>query len=592
LRVSTRAAPAMLFVASDTLTRTRSQMATLHPAPAEGAKVRPATDENGYILGLLRAELAVAQRTAREIEDRLRMACAATRAFTWEAEIGRNRLTAAPNASQILGFAVPSTIEEALLSIHPEDRVRVENDYRRGIALGGEFRIEGRLINPVSENTIWLSTLCRLSRSPSSGSERVLGVMQNVTEQQEAGAVLRQREAFLSAINNAARVMINLYQIVPGRILYCNGYSQTLLGFSPAEMCAMTQGEQMSRVHPDDQGAVHAAIDRSAYAREGETVCIEYRYRRKQGNYVWLGASVAPFQRAGGNEVTQLLCVMSDITERKLAQERLIHAREELELRVQQRTTELNTANAALRTEIAERTTAEAERQEVLGRIVTAQEEERRRISRELHDEIGQHLTALMLGLKALEQQTSDAGMAGKVRELQAITETVGKEVHEVALGLRPTALDDLGLVQALSNYAEDWSVRSEIQVEFFHDGFELGRLPAEVETALYRIVQEALNNILKHARATHVSIILERKSDRGVAIVEDNGCGFELSALADPQTRQRLGLRGMEERAALVNGELRVESSVGQGTTVFVRVPLHTQIKNRHEQTEDISRG
>ncbi len=553
-------------------------MATLYPAPSDGGKARPITDESDYAWSLLRAELAVAQRAAREAEDRLRMACTATRAFVWEAEMGRNHLTAASNASAVLGFSLPSTIDEALLSVHPEDRGRMEYEFRHGLSSGVEFRIEGRLINPENDNTVWVSTLCRLSRGPSSGSERMLGVMQNVTEQQEAGAALREREALLSAINNAARVIITLLQVVPGRILYCNDYSQALLGFSPADMCAMNQWEQISRIHPDEQTLVRSAITRSAYARDGETVCVEYRYRRKQGDYVWLGASIAPFERDNNGAATQLLFVISEITERKRAQERLADAREQLELRVQQRTIELNTVNEALRKEIVERASAESERQEVLGRIVTAQEEERRRISRELHDEIGQHLTALMLGLKSLEQEATNAAIAKKVRELQWITETVGKEVHEVALGLRPTALDDLGLAQALSHYAEDWSVKSGIPVEFFHGGFDGGRLPAEVETALYRIVQEALNNILKHAGATRVSIILERKNDRGVAIVEDNGRGFDFESLADPQARRRLGLRGMEERAALVNGELKVESTPGQGTTVFVRVPLQNQ--------------
>jgi signal transduction histidine kinase len=140
---------------------------------------------------------------------------------------------------------------------------------------------------------------------------------------------------------------------------------------------------------------------------------------------------------------------------------------------------------------------------------------------------------------------------------------------------LRPTALDDLGLLRTLSNYAEEWSARTNIAVTFHSTGMEAGRLPRHIETTLYRIACEALNNVLKHSEARHVSIILERREPQASIIVEDNGKGFDVEAFQSPGNRRRLGLLGMKERATLLDGELTIESSPGQGTTVFVRIPL-----------------
>jgi signal transduction histidine kinase len=263
-----------------------------------------------------------------------------------------------------------------------------------------------------------------------------------------------------------------------------------------------------------------------------------------------------------------------DITERKQTENLLRNSKEKLEERVQERTSELDSANQQLRAEIVERKRAEASREEMMRALVAAQEAERGRISRELHDEIGQHLTALLLGLKALQNDFAPQGSALTTLEsLQAITENVGREIHEVALELRPTALDDLGLVRALSTFLEDWAVRTKLEMQFDHSlGDE--RLPPHLETTLYRVVCEALHNIVRHAGATRASVILQRKPGQVMAIVEDNGVGFEVSGL-DTANRSRLGIVGMKERVALVDGELTIESGADRGTTVIVRLPL-----------------
>jgi signal transduction histidine kinase len=222
----------------------------------------------------------------------------------------------------------------------------------------------------------------------------------------------------------------------------------------------------------------------------------------------------------------------------------------------------------------------EATTGDLLNRLEAAQEEERRRISRELHDQMGQHLTALALGLKALEAGLEPASPAGRqLVALLGMAETMGRDAHRLAVELRPPALDDLGLEKALRGYVEDWAQRTGVRTDFHANGYhaEGPRPPGSVEPTLYRVVQEALNNILKHASATRAGVLLHCRSDHMMLIVEDDGCGFDGNGLATGVAgdRPRLGLLGLQERVALVGGEMTVESAPGSGTTLFVRLPL-----------------
>jgi signal transduction histidine kinase len=250
-----------------------------------------------------------------------------------------------------------------------------------------------------------------------------------------------------------------------------------------------------------------------------------------------------------------------DITDVKAAEEELRRSHDELEERVRARTAELAEAMAA--------------RQELLGRLVTAQEEERRRIARELHDSLGQYLAALGMGLATAQTAPPDV-VREELTRLAELTAETGREVHRLALELRPTALDDLGLAAAVRQYVETWATRSGVPAEFAARGLDGERFPWQVSTAVYRVVQEALTNVVRHARAARVSVFLERRPDQLLAVVEDNGAGFDPAAAPrTPRPNGGLGLPGMRERVALVAGTLQIESSPGAGTTVFVRIPL-----------------
>jgi signal transduction histidine kinase len=269
--------------------------------------------------------------------------------------------------------------------------------------------------------------------------------------------------------------------------------------------------------------------------------------------------------------------IARDLTERMRADEALRRAHDDLEQRVSERTLDLAAANASLQREIVERGRAQAARDEVARQLIIAEEQERKRVSRELHDQMGQQLTALMLGLRALKDAPGRRPeQVQAIEQLQSIADQIGREVHQLALDLRPTALDDLGLAAALANYAEEWGRRSQIEVSFHSHGLEDQRPSSEIETAIYRVVLEALNNVARHAQARHMSVIVERQDDQLVAIVEDDGNGFDAEAmLGTLRSQQRLGLLGMQERMAQIGGSLTVEATPGSGTTIIARVPM-----------------
>jgi signal transduction histidine kinase len=222
-------------------------------------------------------------------------------------------------------------------------------------------------------------------------------------------------------------------------------------------------------------------------------------------------------------------------------------------------------ARAAVAVDLSHRVQRDA-----LRRVVQAQEAERTRIARELHDETGQALTSILLGLRAAEEARDDDARRAALATLRELATGTLHDVRRLAVELRPKALDDFGLVAALERLIDGFRERTRLEIEFEARLSE--RLPRDTEIALYRIVQEALTNIVKHAEAHRVSILLGRKDGSVTAVIEDDGRGF---ALQRALLGDGLGLVGMKERMELLGGRLTIESSRGRGTTLFAEVPL-----------------
>jgi two-component system, NarL family, sensor histidine kinase DevS len=229
------------------------------------------------------------------------------------------------------------------------------------------------------------------------------------------------------------------------------------------------------------------------------------------------------------------------------------------------RLAEIFAARAAVAVELRQRVARDS-----LERVLRAQEDERRRLARELHDETGQALTSILLGLRGLEEAKDPEVLGAAVAEVRDLVRSTLQDVRRLAVELRPKALDDFGLVAAVERLTESFAEQTGIAVELVPH-LRDARLPPEVETALYRIVQESLTNVLKHARAGHVSVMLTQKDGSVSVVVEDDGVGFEPLRAREGG----IGLVGMRERVGLLGGRVTIESRPGAGTTFVAEVPL-----------------
>jgi signal transduction histidine kinase len=257
----------------------------------------------------------------------------------------------------------------------------------------------------------------------------------------------------------------------------------------------------------------------------------------------------------------------------------LAKAINEMADRVEERTAEITKRNEKLTSEIVERKIAQDRLQNLSHKIVRLQEEERRRVSRELHDGINQLLVSVKYKIENFEEKFSHSPQQAldDIKKAGIFLGEAISEVRRVSHDLRPSVLDDLGLMPAISNLIRRFSERNLIDVEVkgLENHFE--RLPADVETALYRIVQEALMNIEKHANATHVVINMTRTDNNITIRLEDNGEGFSMQkAMRKSRSTQSMGLRNMRERIELLQGTFFIHSDVGKGTFVEVKAPLN----------------
>lgn len=360
-----------------------------------------------------------------------------------------------------------------------------------------------------------------------------------------------------------------------GIITSWNRAAERLFGYSAAEAV----GQHIFLIIPEDRRAEENDV--LARLRRGEKIDhFETVRQAKDGRRIPISLTVSPIRDTNGT-IVGASKVARDITERALAQEALRRAHEELEERVRERTTELLRANESLRREIAERRRVEQQRAQLFTRLVLAQEDERRRIARELHDQLGQQMTALRLTLETLKSLSSEhVEVRAQVEALQQLAQQLDRDIAFRVWELRPSVLERLGLAAALTEYAGNWSGRFGICAELHITPSLDTRLASDIETTIYRLAQEALNNVVRHARATRVDIVLEYTDAHVSLIVEDNGIGFSPTAgRTDPEG---FGLIGMRERAALAGADFQIESAPGSGTTVILRVPVTAAVESR----------
>ena len=330
-------------------------------------------------------------------------------------------------------------------------------------------------------------------------------------------------------------------------------------------------------------------------ALSGQTRILSHRFHQYLFAMESTGAGAAPAQMQQSARISPLvsakmvigtISVVEDVSERVVREAELNFQIEErnrlLESEISAR--ELAEENErlkdtfdALKIEGAQLLELGRERDMLMHRIIVGQEEERKRIARNIHDHLGQQLTALRFALSFINQHSPDESQVREsINRAQSIAESLDREVSYLAWELRPAEIDDIGLVEALETLIREWTNHYGIKAKFYCSGLADTRLSQDTEINLYRIVQEALTNITKHAKADRVVVFLEKRGDQIVMIVEDNGIGFDVAAKQSLSAVDRgMGIFGMYERAALVNGKLEIESRSSTGTSIFARVPI-----------------
>jgi PAS domain S-box-containing protein len=398
----------------------------------------------------------------------------------------------------------------------------------------------------------------------------VLAVSYDISERKRMEERLRASEERLRLTVESVTDYAIFTLDIDGRINSWNVGAERMFGYTGEE--ALGQHAEIIFTPEDRAAGVPTAEMRQA--REAGRASDERWHVRRDGTRFFVSGVSAPLREGG--KLTGYVKIARDLTRQKQAEEELVRAHGELEGRVQERTRELREMNLSLTKEIAERVTAQERARALLRRLVTVQEDERRRIARDLHDHLGQQLTALQLNLASHRESCGgDAERGREIEQIEALARAIDAEVDFLAWELRPAALDTLGLATALENFVRQWSDHTGVEAEFHAAGLKDAGLPPAAEINLYRIAQEALNNISKHAAARRVSVILERRDGLTTLVVEDDGRGFTTDGQTVPRADGGgLGLIGMQERAALVGGKFDIESSPGKGTTVYASVP------------------
>ncbi|HXN24888.1 MAG TPA: PAS domain S-box protein [Candidatus Dormibacteraeota bacterium] len=397
---------------------------------------------------------------------------------------------------------------------------------------------------------------------------------ENVTDQRMAERAARESEERFRLLVEGVREYSILHLDPNGIIVGWNTGAERLKGYRGDEII----GKHFSVFYPPEEVQLGKPEQNLRHAAEMGQSEVEGWRIRKDGSRFWGNVVITALRDSHGH-LRGFAKLTRDMTERREKEEQLRRANQQLELRVRQRTADLVRVNLELRTEIAEREKAEEQLRHTLeqlralaARLQFVREEERMRMAREIHDELGQACTALKMDIALLARKgKTQLQIRSKADSAMRLIDNLIQSMRRMASELRPSTLDDLGLVAALEWQAQEYETHTEIQCHV-----ELPTNPLVLDsnrsTAIFRIFQEALTNIARHAKATRVDASLKTVNQKLVLQVRDNGIGYDPKQL---KIGRSLGLVGMRERALLLEGEFTIEGIPGKGTTITVRIPV-----------------
>ena len=437
-----------------------------------------------------------------------------------------------PGAERMFGYDREEVIGKPVSILHlPEDVVRFPEVIKAMSRGKGGFIGESILVRKSGELFPALFTTHPIFDAEGNMTA-TLGVSIDITRRKQAEEALRESEAKYRQLFTTVSDAIMVFKADTKQFVDVNDAALRLYGYSKEEFLKLR--------HPAITEEPEKSVASVAETLAGELTTIPLRYHKKKDGTVFpVEISASTFTL--GNR--QVLCgVVRDITDRKRTEEH-IHTLSQ--------------------------------------QLMKAQESERQRISRDLHDRVAQDLSTLKIGVDTLLDNHSEtpAKTRERVSRLSEILQGTVTTVRDLAYNLRPASLDQLGLVRTVHQHCEEFSAKHGVKVDFFAAGIEDLRLDFDTKITLYRLIQEGLNNVKKHADASQVTIRLVASFPKIILRIEDNGKGFDVeSRLVSAANERRMGLRTMEERVALLQGKMRIESLPMAGTKIFIEVPCERE--------------
>jgi len=484
---------------------------------------------------LLNAKENALQESQRRLEEAQRIA----HVGHYEHDLETGVIVASDENYRILGIQPQDsfTLSHAFELIHPDDRARVHQERNEAVRAGQHFEVEFRIVRPDGE-VRYIHSQGDVIRDEQGRPRRTFGIAQDITDRKQAEDALRRSEDHLRLIIDTIPTMA--WTIRPdGTVDFLNQRWMDYTGLSLEQFVKAPTAP----IHPEDIPGVLEKWRAQMAVEEGYEN--EVRLRRADGEYRWFLVRTAPLHDEDGNLV-KWYGVSIDIEDRKQAEEKLKETSDQLRA--------------------------------LSARLESAREEEGTRIARELHDELGSALTSLKFDLELIKRDGFSSGSDADFSRLREKTETMMQlvdrtidTVRRISSELRPSALDDIGLVAAIRWQAHQIEIQAGIvcHCEFHLKDVDLDQLQS---TALFRVFQEAMTNVLRHARAGRVDITLQKEQNELVMIIRDNGRGITAEEESD---RRSLGLLGMRERVNLIGGTIHITGAEGKGTVIKVSVPL-----------------
>jgi len=436
------------------------------------------------------------------------------------------------------------------------------------LASGG-YEYSGEITHKTLEgDIIWVVVHFLVPPEYQNTLSRVIVSLIDVTPRKRAEqALMESEERYRVVVENVQEGVLIIQRNVP---VFMNEALEEICGYSPAELHELSL---FNLILPEYRELVRDLYRefKSEKLREG---FVTVRIMTKHGEIHWVTVNLKNITWGGEDAYMQ---VISDITPYKDMEKELRLAHADMEERVRQRTQELSNANVQLTQEISERKNAQEHILSLTQQLLRIQEDERSRIARDLHDNVAQDLSSIVLNVETLFDGSTTIApeIVERGQYVASIARNAIASVRDIAYGLRPPALDQLGLQQALERHCEEVMLRTGVDVDFFAAGIENAILDFDTEINVYRMVQESLNNISKHAKADKASVRLVSSYPDLLVRVSDNGCGFDVDKrLAQAVDERRMGLKSMEERARLIGGSMDIQSKLGSGTRIAFRIP------------------